>query len=112
MGCLRPTPIQEKAIPLFFDGLDLAGQAMTGTGKTAAFGVPLAELIDPNDLSVQAIVLVPTRELAAQVSGELYGIGAYRGLQVVPIYGGQSMQPKIQALKRGAHVVEGLGAGF
>jgi ATP-dependent RNA helicase DeaD len=107
MGYLNPTPIQEQAIPSFLGGLDLVGQAMTGTGKTAAFGIPLAELIDPNDLSVQAIVLVPTRELAVQVSAELYRIGTYRGLQVAPIYGGQPIQPQIHALKRGAHVVVG-----
>lgn len=80
---------------------------MTGTGKTAAFGIPLAELIDPNELSVQAIVIVPTRELAVQVSAELHRIGSLRGIQVVPIYGGQSIQPQIQALKRGVHIVVG-----
>jgi ATP-dependent RNA helicase DeaD len=107
LGYQKPTPIQEQAIPPFLEGLDLVGQAMTGTGKTAAFGIPLAELIDPDDLSVQAIVLTPTRELAVQVSVELSRIGAYRRLQVVPIYGGQPIQLQIQALKRGTHVAVG-----
>jgi ATP-dependent RNA helicase DeaD len=107
MGYVRPTPIQEQAIPVFLDGLDLAGQALTGTGKTAAFGVPLAELVDPDDRSAQAIVLTPTRELAVQVSGELGRIGAYRGLRVVSIYGGHPIQPQVQALRRGAHIVVG-----
>ncbi len=107
IGYLKPTPIQEEAIPSFLDGFDLVGQAMTGTGKTAAFGIPLAELINPNDMSVQAIVLVPTRELVVQVSAELCRISNLRGIRVVPIYGGQSIQHQIQALKRGVHMVVG-----
>lgn len=107
MGYSHPTPIQEQAIPRFLEGHDLVGQAMTGTGKTASFGIPLAELIDPTAKSVQAIVLVPTRELAVQVSGELSRIGKYRGLRVTPIYGGQSINVQINALTRGVHVVVG-----
>ena len=107
MGYQNPTAIQEQAIPVFLDGSDLAGQALTGTGKTAAFGIPLAELIDPVDTSVQAIVLVPTRELAVQVAGELSRIGVHRGLRVVSLYGGQSIQPQLKALARGVHVAVG-----
>ena len=107
VGYLDPTPIQEQAIPPFLEGRDLVGQAKTGTGKTAAFGIPLAELIDPGRKSVQAIVLAPTRELAVQVAGELSRIGKYRSLRVVAIYGGQSINPQIEALRRGGQVVVG-----
>lgn len=107
LGYQYPTDIQEKAIPVFLSGSDLAGQALTGTGKTAAFGIPLAELIDPAGESVQAIVLVPTRELAVQVAGELSRICTHRGLRVAALYGGQSIQPQIRALHRGVHIAVG-----
>ena len=107
MGYSTPTPIQERAIPPFLQGRDVVGQAVTGTGKTAAFGIPLAEMIDISGKHVQAIVLVPTRELAVQVSQELSRIGQRRGLQVLAIYGGQAINPQLIALKRGVHVVVG-----
>jgi ATP-dependent RNA helicase DeaD len=107
VGYAAPTPIQEQAIPPFLEGRDLVAQAKTGTGKTAAFGIPLAELIDPGRKSVQAIVLAPTRELAVQVAEELTRIGKYRTLRVVAIYGGQSINPQIEALRRGVQVVVG-----
>lgn len=107
MGYVNPTPIQEQAIPPFLAGQDVVGQAMTGTGKTAAFGIPLAELIDTTSQPVQSIVLVPTRELAVQVSQELSRIGQFRGLQVLAIYGGQPIATQLNALRRGVHVVVG-----
>ncbi len=107
LGYQNPTAIQEQVIPVFLNGSDLAGQALTGTGKTAAFGIPLAELIDPAEESVQALGLVPTRELAVQVAGELSRIGTHRGLRVTALYGGQSIQPQLRALRRGVHIAVG-----
>ena len=89
------------------EGEDLVGQAQTGTGKTAAFGIPLAETLDPGERHVQSIVLTPTRELAVQVSEELRSLCRYRGLRVVTVYGGQSMNRQLDALQKGAHVVVG-----
>ena len=107
MEYTEPTPVQEQVVPVMLKRQDLVGQAQTGTGKTAAFGLPLAELLDPGERHVQAIVLTPTRELAAQVSEELRRICGYRGLKVVTVYGGQSIRPQIDALQRGAHIVVG-----
>ena len=107
LGYATPTPIQEQAIPAMLDGEDLVGQAQTGTGKTAAFGVPLAETLDPGERHVQSIVLTPTRELAVQVSEELRTLCKYRGLRVVTVYGGQSMNIQLDALQKGAHIVVG-----
>jgi ATP-dependent RNA helicase DeaD len=89
------------------EGKDLVGQAQTGTGKTAAFGIPLAETLDPAERHVQSVVLTPTRELAVQVSEELRSLSRYRELRVATIYGGQSVNRQIDALKRGAHIVVG-----
>jgi superfamily II DNA/RNA helicase len=102
-----PTEIQAKAIPLLLEGRDVVGQAQTGTGKTAAFGIPLVERIDPEMLVVQALVLAPTRELASQISQELGKIGRRRGVRVAAIYGGASMGAQLGALARGAQVVVG-----
>jgi ATP-dependent RNA helicase DeaD len=107
MGYVTPTEIQAKSIPLLLEGHDLIGQAQTGTGKTAAFGIPLVEKIDPDDGVVQAIVLAPTRELAMQITQELRKIGAGRGVRVAPIYGGASMGGQLRDLDRGAQVVVG-----
>ena len=107
MGYTEPTPVQKQAIPVMLEGQDLVGQAQTGTGKTAAFGLPLAETLDPGEKHVQAIVLTPTRELAAQVSGELSRLCRYRRLKVVMVYGGQPIRRQIEALQRGAHIVVG-----
>ena len=107
LGYAAPTPIQEQTIPAMLEGEDLVGQAQTGTGKTAAFGIPLAETLDPGERHVQSIVLTPTRELAVQVSEELRSLCRYRGLRVVPVYGGQSMNRQLDALQKGAHVVVG-----
>ena len=89
------------------EGMDLVGQAQTGTGKTAAFGIPLAETLDPGERRVQSVVLTPTRELAVQVSEELRSLCRYRGLRVVTVYGGQSINRQLEALQRGAHIVVG-----
>ena len=80
-----PTPIQEQTIPAMLEGVDLVGQAQTGTGKTAAFGIPLAETLDPGERAVQSIVLTPTRELAIQVSDELRDLCRHRELRVVTV---------------------------
>ena len=93
-------------MPLVRSGQDVVGQAQTGTGKTAAFGIPLVEKIDTKgNPKIQALVLVPTRELAVQVSGELTKIGKYAGIRVVSIYGGRSMKGQLEALGRATHVV-------
>lgn len=108
MGFEEPTPIQEQCIPLILNGNDIVGQAQTGTGKTAAFGIPLVQHIDTNNRNVQAIIQCPTRELAIQVTGELMKIGKkMNGLSVVPVYGGQPISRQLKALKRGAHIVVG-----
>lgn len=107
LGWERPTPIQNEAIPPLMEGRDVVGRARTGTGKTAAFGLPLIERLDPGRPSVQAIVLVPTRELAVQVAGELTRLGAGSGLRVVAVYGGQRISTQLAALAKGAHIVVG-----
>lgn len=108
MGFVDATPIQAQAIPYVLEGRDIIGQAMTGTGKTAAFGIPLAEKIDSRDRNVQALILCPTRELAIQVSVEMTKILKYKkGVSVVAIYGGQPIEKQFAALRRGAQVIVG-----
>jgi ATP-dependent RNA helicase DeaD len=108
MGFEEPTPIQSLAIPPIREGKDVIGQAYTGTGKTAAFGIPALERIDPGDRRVQSIILCPTRELAIQVSEELRRLSAYlKGIRVIPIYGGQPIERQITALRQGVHIVIG-----
>lgn len=100
MGFTKFTPIQEQTIPLLLSGKDTIGQAQTGTGKTAAFGIPLLQKIDPERKEVQAIVLCPTRELAIQAAEELRKFAKYmHGIKVLPIYGGQDIGRQIKALK-------------
>ena len=107
-GYTTPTPIQARTIPLLLSGRDVLGQAQTGTGKTAAFALPLLERIDLHKKTPQVLVLTPTRELAIQVaeSFEKYAQGL-RGLRVVPIYGGQDYQIQFRHLDQGVHVVVG-----
>jgi len=107
-GYKTPTPIQAQAIPLLLEGRDVLGQAQTGTGKTAAFALPLVQRIDPKNKQVQVLVLAPTRELAIQVaeSFEKYA-RSVSGLRVASIYGGQSYQPQLSQLNRGVQVVVG-----
>jgi len=107
MGFLHPTEVQARSIGPLRAGKDLIGQAQTGTGKTAAFGIPIVEKIDPGARHVQALVLTPTRELCVQVTEEIRRIGAFRGIDAVAIYGGSSMDRQIGALKRGVPVVVG-----
>ncbi len=107
MGFEEPSPIQQRSIPLILQGKDVAGQAQTGTGKTAAFGVGIAEGVDPHLHQIQAIVLTPTRELCLQVSGEMAKITKYQEIKVLPVYGGQFIDRQIRALQHGVHVVIG-----
>ncbi len=107
MGFVHPTEVQARAIGPLRAGKDLIGQAQTGTGKTAAFGIPIVEKVDPSARHVQALVLTPTRELCVQVTEEVRRIGAFRGVEAVAIYGGSSMDRQISALKRGVPVVVG-----
>ncbi|MFT5446274.1 MAG: ATP-dependent RNA helicase DeaD [Gammaproteobacteria bacterium] len=105
LGYEEPTPIQREAIPHLLAGADLLGQAATGTGKTAAFALPILELIKPGPPAPVALVLVPTRELAMQVSEAIYKYGKDLNARPVPIYGGQHIGRQLDALRRGAHVV-------
>jgi ATP-dependent RNA helicase DeaD len=108
VGYESPSPIQAETIPLLLAGRDLLGQAQTGTGKTAAFALPALAGLDLARKEPQALVLVPTRELALQVSEAFVRYAAHLpGFHVLPIYGGQSYQPQLNALRRGAHVVVG-----
>ncbi|HEV8633788.1 MAG TPA: DEAD/DEAH box helicase [Chloroflexota bacterium] len=106
-GYREPTPIQRLVLPLMLEGQDVVGQSQTGTGKTAAFGIPIVSSVDPDLGSVQAIVLVPTRELCLQVAGELQKLGRGRGVRAVAVYGGQPIRVQLEALERGAQVVVG-----
>jgi len=105
-GLIEPTQIQKKAIPLIQQGFDVVGQSKTGSGKTAAFGVPLIEKIDEKFKRIQALVLSPTRELAQQIARELEKFSKFKRLNVVCIYGGVAIEPQIQKLRR-AHIVVG-----
>lgn len=108
MGFEHMTPIQEQAIPVFQSGQDVIGQAQTGTGKTAAFGIPILEKIDPDNKSLQAIILCPTRELAMQAAEELRKFSKYmHGIKVLPVYGGQDIIKQIKNLKCGVQIVVG-----
>ncbi len=107
MGFEEPTPIQEKTIPVLLTGKDLVGQAQTGTGKTAAFGIPIVERIDPLARGVQAIIIAPTRELAVQAAEEMNKLGKVKRIHALPIYGGTSIERQISALKKGVHIVVG-----
>ncbi|MBP9510782.1 MAG: DEAD/DEAH box helicase, partial [Fusobacteriaceae bacterium] len=107
-GYEKPSPIQELTIPaLLLGDKDIIGQAQTGTGKTAAFSLPIIENIDENGKNIQAIVLTPTRELAVQVSEEMHALSYGRKIRVAPVYGGQSMEFQIKQLKKGVDVVVG-----
>lgn len=108
LGFEHMTPIQEQAIPLFMTGRDIIGQAQTGTGKTAAFGIPILQKIDPADRSLQALILCPTRELAMQAADELRKFARYMdSIKVLPVYGGQEIYKQIKNLKTGVQVVVG-----
>lgn len=107
LGYTDPSPIQAAAIPALLGGTDILGQAQTGTGKTAAFALPMLHQLDYAAHGVQALVLTPTRELATQVSEAIYRYGKQVGVRVVPIYGGQSYSRQMKRLERDVHVVVG-----
>ncbi|MBT3260737.1 DEAD/DEAH box helicase [bacterium] len=107
-GFEEPTAIQAMTIPVMLrDDTNIIAQAQTGTGKTAAFGLPLIELINPESQTVQAMILVPTRELAIQVSEEINSLKGDKDIRIIPIYGGQSIDQQLRRLKRGVHIVVG-----
>jgi ATP-dependent RNA helicase DeaD len=106
-GYNTPTDCQFETIPRAVAGRDLVVQSRTGTGKTAAFGIPIVEKIDPAVEGIQAVVLAPTRELALQVAGEITDLGKNRGIKVVAVYGGDSMDRQVESIKGGAQVVAG-----
>jgi len=107
MGYRTPTEVQAETVPRALAGKDLVVQSRTGTGKTAAFGIPLVERVDPLADHVQAVALAPTRELAMQVAAELGAIGRGRGVKVETIYGGDSMDRQLEGIRAGAHVIVG-----
>ncbi|AFD00738.1 Superfamily II DNA and RNA helicase [Methanocella conradii HZ254] len=107
MGFEEATPIQGQAIPAALQGRDVIGQAQTGTGKTAAFGIPMVEAVDIKSEAIQGIVITPTRELAVQVAEELNRIGHFKGVHALPIYGGQDIKRQVSALKRKPQVIVG-----
>lgn len=108
MGFEEATPIQSLTIPHILEGKDVTGQAQTGTGKTAAFGIPILETTDPANKRLQAVIICPTRELAIQVAEELRSLSKYmKKINVLPIYGGQPIERQIKALKKGVQIIIG-----
>ena len=108
MGFEQASPIQAKSIPIAMEGKDMIGQAQTGTGKTAAFGIPVLQRVDPHKKKLQTIVLCPTRELAIQSANEIRKLSKFmHGVKVLPIYGGQEISKQIRSLKGGVQVVIG-----
>lgn len=108
MGFEAASPIQAEAIPVVMSGKDVIGQAQTGTGKTAAFGIPLLEKIDPKDKRLQGIILCPTRELAIQVAEEIRKLSKFmHGIKILPVYGGQDIVKQIRSLKSGVQLIIG-----
>jgi len=107
LGFRNLFPIQAQAIIPLLDGKDVIGQAQTGTGKTAAFGIPMIERLNPKINSIQGLVLEPTRELAVQVAEHIRQLSKYSAFKILPIYGGESIRKQISALGRGVHIVVG-----
>ena len=107
LGFEEPTPIQARTIPLLIEGRDVLAQAQTGTGKTAAFAIPMLERIEVPKRHVQVLIIVPTRELAVQVAESVHSLAGDRGVNVLPVYGGQSYDRQLRGLRAGAHVVVG-----
>src|SRR3984893_9266454 len=107
VGYESPSPIQEQAVPPLLEGRDVIGQAQTGTGKTAAFGLPIMEYVDPSQSDVQALVLTPTRELCIQVTQALRTYGSHAGVDVVAVFGGAPIRTQQAQLRAGGHVVVG-----
>ena len=107
LGYLEPTPIQSAIIPLMLGGADVIGQAQTGTGKTAAFALPILNNLKPGQKHIQALVMCPTRELALQVSQAFSEYGQFCDVRVLAVYGGQPYGPQITRLNKGVDVVVG-----
>ncbi|WP_010251324.1 DEAD/DEAH box helicase [Acetivibrio cellulolyticus] len=108
MGFEEATPIQSQTIPQILKGIDLIGQAQTGTGKTCAFGIPAIEMLDPQNEGIQVLILSPTRELAIQISEELRDVSKYKeGIKILPVYGGQPIDRQIAALKKRPQIIIG-----
>src|SRR6187401_434589 len=105
LGFEEPTPIQEQAIPELLAGHDVIGQAQTGTGKTAAFGLPMLQYVDPSSDEVQGIVLTPTRELCIQVTQALRAYAEHLDIEIVAVFGGAPIRSQQSQLRSGAHVV-------
>ena len=108
MGFEYMSPIQAAAIPVMMEGVDIIGQAQTGTGKTAAFGIPLLQRVDPDNKHLQAVVLCPTRELAMQAADDIRDFAKFMsGIKVLAVYGGQDISRQIRALSSGVQIVVG-----
>ncbi|MGH2447400.1 MAG: DEAD/DEAH box helicase, partial [Chloroflexota bacterium] len=107
VGYEEPTPVQCQAIPALVDGRDLIAQSQTGTGKTAAFAIPMIQEVDTKEKVVQGLVLCPTRELAIQVAETVHKLGKYRGVSDIPIYGGQPIDRQLRSLRQGVQIVVG-----
>src|SRR5689334_16805056 len=108
LGFEQASPIQAEAIPALLSGVDVVGQSQTGSGKTAAFGIPAIEKTDPQERAVQILILCPTRELAVQVSEEIHKLALFkRGIRALPIYGGQSYERQFYGLREGAQILIG-----
>ena len=107
MGFKNPSPIQKETIPPLLEGRDLIGQAQTGTGKTAAFSIPILERVEANGIT-QALILCPTRELCMQVAGEIENLARYKKeIKVLSVYGGTQIVRQIKSLKKGIEIVVG-----
>src|SRR5437868_3576879 len=107
VGYETPTPIQEQAVPPLLEGLDVIGQAQTGSGKTAAFGLPMLQYVDPREGDLQGLVLTPTRELCIQVTQALRAYGRRKGVDVVAVFGGAPIRSQQAQLRAGGHIVVG-----
>jgi ATP-dependent RNA helicase DeaD len=107
VGYEKPSPIQEQGVPPLLEGRDVIGQAQTGSGKTAAFGIPMIEYVDPELDAIQALVLTPTRELCIQVTQALRTYGARKGVDVVAVFGGAPIRTQQAQLRAGGQVVVG-----
>ena len=103
-GFVEPSPIQELAIPIILDGRDVVGQAHTGTGKTAAFGLPILNMMELNG-DVEAVIIVPTRELATQVSDEVFRFGKFLGINTATVYGGSSYSRQLKHIEKASVIV-------
>ena len=107
LGYEEPTPIQAQTIRKLLEGVDVIAQAQTGTGKTAAFSLPIIERLDRSVKTPQALIMTPTRELAVQVAEALHSYSKHSGVTVLPVYGGQPIERQLRALERGVHIVVG-----